>query len=282
LEHSSNEILRNYLSGALSETDTNACERHLAQCDVCRKQLAILVGLLDQELSSQEIAIVDLADAAVADHSPVSRGSFKVVPRPQSRFLPSRWMAAAVAASLVVAIVGAWLLVKNRPEAATQFVWSERTFEGRVSGQPYSEFIRIRTELPVEKEPPAATDPALAGASSLDLGRFYLRHHDFAQAINYLKMAKKTDPASAAVHSDLGVAYMESGREGALDDALSEFEEALRLDPQYAPALFNKAILYERMGRFREAEQQQRLYLQIDSDSGWAREVKSRLQASPR
>ena len=37
-------------------------------------------------------------------------------------------------------------------------------------------------------------------------------------------------------HSDTGVAFLERGQDGAFAEALSKFEQALRLDPRHEPA----------------------------------------------
>jgi tetratricopeptide (TPR) repeat protein len=116
------------------------------------------------------------------------------------------------------------------------------------------------------------------GMSDVELGRFYLQHNDFDRAARYLAAAGKDQAPD--LHNDLGVAYLEQGDPGSLEKALHEFEAALNISPRYEPALFNIVLVYERLGRFQEAQERANLYLQVDSMSGWAKEVQSKLELS--
>ena len=100
--------------------------------------------------------------------------------------------------------------------------------------------------------------------------------NDVAAAVIHLEMAEATAPNSVELHNDLGVAYMESTGDSALDKAIGEFQRALDLNPHYAR--FNLALAYEREGKFSQAEQQLHEYLQLDASSSWAKEVRSKLQ----
>ena len=71
---------------------------------------------------------------------------------------------------------------------------------------------------------------------------------------------------------------MESTGNGGLENAVTQFKRALELNPGYPPARFNLALAYERLGDFSHAREQLNLYLQRDANSGWAGEVRSKLQ----
>lgn len=281
MTHYTNESLGDYLSGVLPEKDETDCERHLARCDTCRQQLSFLIRVMDDDLAPDEAAVIDCVEAFGPKRFQPFGEPSRVSARLQSWFSPG-WRLATITAGLIAVVSVTWAFWLSGGSRPPRLASIERTFEARIAEQPYSEFVRTRNQSRVEEDRSGPSELTRLRASNADIGRFYLMSNNFAQAISSLEAAKKDQPASSQVRNDLGVAYMESGTEGSLQKALGEFEEALRLTPRYAPALFNVALVYERLGQFPEAEQWLRLYLQADQDSGWAREVRSKLQASGR
>lgn len=61
---------------------------------------------------------------------------------------------------------------------------------------------------------------------------------------------KKSGGMSAKEHTQLGVKYWEQGRS---DDAIREYKEALRIDPNYALARSNLGHIYDQQGRLDDA-----------------------------
>ena len=119
-------------------------------------------------------------------------------------------------------------------------------------------------------------------ADSHEMGRFYLIQKDFSTAVRFLEMAEREVGAPPEVHNDLGVAYLESGDSARLRKASVEFMHALDMDPRSAPAAFNMAMFYERQRDAQRAESQWKKYLELDSESPWAKEARSRLQGLSR
>jgi Flp pilus assembly protein TadD len=62
-----------------------------------------------------------------------------------------------------------------------------------------------------------------------------------------------------------------------LAKAKNEFEHALALDPQFAPAIFNLGILSTLAGSTSDARNYWERYLRLDNLSGWAEEARERL-----
>lgn len=65
------------------------------------------------------------------------------------------------------------------------------------------------------------------------------------------------------------------------DDARSELQTALALDPGFLRARFTYALSLERLGRSQEAREAWEEYLQLDSSSAWAAEARSHLRLLP-
>ena len=63
--------------------------------------------------------------------------------------------------------------------------------------------------------------------------------------------------------------------------ALAAADTALRADPNLAEALFNRALILERLGLTDEARRAWQRYLEVDPSSPWAGEARARLAALP-
>ena len=75
---------------------------------------------------------------------------------------------------------------------------------------------------------------------------------------------------------------MEVGGEQNVRKAADAFRRALELDRDFMPAVFNLSLAYQRLGALPDAESQWRRYLQLDDTSGWASEIRSKLQSMSR
>ena len=86
----------------------------------------------------------------------------------------------------------------------------------------------------------------------------------------------------ARTQSDLAAARyaaaVQSGHTALLSSALAAANEALRADPRLPEALFNRALILERMGSIPEARQAWLHYLEVDGSSPWSAEARGRLK----
>jgi len=105
--------------------------------------------------------------------------------------------------------------------------------------------------------------------------------------------AKAADPAKpedalmkAEAHYELGVMHHERVFES-LDQAISEYETAVQLKPDYAEAHFNLGLSYHTKAKlgiddqklYRKAIEQYRLYLKYDPQGEWADKAKQNIRA---
>jgi tetratricopeptide (TPR) repeat protein len=270
LQHIADDILKQYYDASLSGREMAECEKHLVKCDTCRSGFAVFVRLLDANVSADEASILDKAEAELPSSTPAGHG--------RTAFNPFVKLT-VIAASLVLAAGVAWLLFFAPEAGQNRSAASGRTLEARLSGQAYSEFVHTRTGTSPETGRQAGQG-GLGGITGdhHEIGKFYLEHNNVAEAVVNLEMAEAAAPNSFEIHSDLGVAYMESPGDFALQKAIGEFQRALDLNSRYEPARFNLALAFERAGKFSEAEEQLQQYLQLDAGSAWAKEIRSKLQ----
>jgi tetratricopeptide (TPR) repeat protein len=81
-------------------------------------------------------------------------------------------------------------------------------------------------------------------------GLEYFSKNKFEQALKEYEEALKLYPSLAAAHNNMGSAYFALAR---YEEAARSFSEAARLDPLYAQAHFNLALALIKLGREREA-----------------------------
>jgi len=157
---------------------------------------------------------------------------------------------------------------------------------------PLTALAQDRTKAPAK--PPATTKPQGAPRAP--------ENTKPADPGNTAEKPKAADPAKpedalmkAEAHYELGVMHHERVFES-LDQAISEYETAVRLKPDYAEAHFNLGLSYHTKAKlgiddqklYRKAIEQYRLYLKYDPQGEWAdkakqniRAVEARLQVSP-
>lgn len=100
------------------------------------------------------------------------------------------------------------------------------------------EYKRIIAEDPQNYE-------ALVG-----LGNLYFDNQQYQQAVEYYRRALKIKPDDPNVRTDLAICYTYLDL---LDLAASELKQVIEKYPNHAQAHFNLAIVYQRMGRIKDA-----------------------------
>jgi tetratricopeptide (TPR) repeat protein len=81
------------------------------------------------------------------------------------------------------------------------------------------------------------------GTISCSLKEYKKAADDFSKALHY-------GPETAAIHNNLGYAYMKAD---SFDSALTEFDSALKLDPKFAEALSNRGFTRLQLGQIEDA-----------------------------
>nr|BBH93381.1 hypothetical protein KTA_15800 [Thermogemmatispora argillosa] len=102
--------------------------------------------------------------------------------------------------------------------------------------------------------PPDSTStqaqPPSPVADLLGQGQAYLGQQRFNEALTCFNEAIRLDPTSVAAYINRGILYQQQGQ---LKLALSDFNQAIRLDPASVVAYINRGVLYQQQGQLKLA-----------------------------
>lgn len=268
------EILAAFAEGRLSGARRDSLITHLDACEECMTEVALAIRAHARE------------------------GNV-------SRFRRSGWRIAAAAAAFAVVLAGGLLAGKawretHRPPIARLVALaprSARVVEPRLTGgfawAAYHGGARAQAE-PVDAEQMKLTGVAgeLIDRASHDpeaeaqhaAGVALVLVDQPLAAITRLE-ALAAASNDAKVWSDLAAArYAAAGnlqRTSLYPLALAAADRALRIDPALAEALFNRALILERMRLTAEARRAWMRYLEVDRSSPWATEAQTRVARLP-
>ncbi len=210
----------------------------------------------------------------------------------------SRWWLAA-AAAVLIAIIALPLLRQRDPigRLAALTPRSERGIEARLSGG----FVWAPYHGPMRSNDTAVSSARLklGGVAGDVIDRANNDHSAEAQhaagvamvlvekpeeAVARLEVAARTSH-DAKTWSDLAAARyaaaVQLGRASLYPTALAAADSALRIDSNLPEALFNRALILERLGLTAEARKAWLRYMEVDSSSPWANEARERLRKLP-
>lgn len=223
--------------------------------------------------------------------------------RPQSSSVSlgdRRWWLAAAAAALIAIVAVPFLLHRNDPIAKLVALAprSARVVEPRLTGGfTWAEYAGA------ERATSSAADAQqmkLAGAAGelveqADRDRDASAQHAAGVAMVLVQRpadgiarleAAANESKDAKSWSDLAAARYAAasqlGRASLYPAALAATDAALRIDPNLPEALFNRALIIERLGLTDEARRAWQRYLEVDPSSPWANEARTHLADLPR
>lgn len=242
---------RLYLLGKLTGDDAEEFERRLfTEEELVEELLAAEEELIDDfltgDLSTDDTAMFEknfLVTAerrqklrlgrAVRTYAKPSPALKKPIPSPapwswQRLFSSSLVRATAFASVILLAAFGIWRVAFYQSDvdkglAALNNAYREqRPLEVRVSQQNYARFSTFRSGEPdrvrtveldyAERYLRDAVRDDPSAHSRHALGKYHLLQSQFDQAIQQFEEALKTDPSNAAVYADLGATWLEKGK----------------------------------------------------------------------
>ncbi|MGZ8844355.1 MAG: tetratricopeptide repeat protein, partial [Pyrinomonadaceae bacterium] len=246
------ERLRRYLLGQLADDAREEVEKELLASDeVFQELLMVEDELIDEHLSGQldagELRAFEKNFLATPERNQKLKfglalnryvESHSAAAPPQQKTLPRSWAWAqslfssplrlAVAAVIVVGVAfGIWRIyfhqsdVDNGLQALNAAYREQRPVESRISGLNYAPFPQTRggperVDARARSRAEALLNNAVSESPNAvthhAIGKVYLAKRNFDDAIREFDEALKSDPSKAQLCSDLGAAWLEKGR----------------------------------------------------------------------
>jgi CHAT domain-containing protein/cytochrome c-type biogenesis protein CcmH/NrfG len=292
-------------TGLLPEAKTRELMKHAAQCGHCGPLLRdVAEALVDEATPSEEALLASLKSAR-----PEWRKTMAATLRDSAREGQQRtswwralfaWPTPAYAFAGIAAIaIVAWIGVRTlHPPSADQLLaeayTERRTFEVRIPGARYAPVRAERGSGSSSLDKPAALltaevlisqnlqrspdDPNWLQARA----RADLLDGNYDSAVKALQRALDARPDSRELLTDIGSAYFLRGsstdRKTDYGNAIEALGKALLKDPNNAIALFNHALVCERMFLYSQAVDDWEHYLRVDPRGQWADEARENLK----
>lgn len=274
------EQIAAFVAGNLSGDELTMVADHLRGCEDCRLILAE-AARVDRESEETDVAIEPVAPAAA----------------PPRRLSPW-WLAAAAAALAGMIYFVPWPgVVRRGNEGIARLVEAAprdgRYVEPRLTGGfAWAPIQPVRRDASDPLEPRQMKLVGVAGEVLEETANDPSVEAQHATAVAHLLAGRPNEASTvlgrlastndARVWSDLAAARYTAGvqmnQPTRFAEALAAADAALRIDPKLPEALFNRALIVERLGlreRARDAWQQ---YLAVDPQSDWAAEARRHLQ----
>lgn len=284
-------------AGTLPSEESMSYSSHAATCDACAKKLQVAIRISAPEITEEEKLILDSLPSFQREASVTPAKEETVVAKPvkpdeekkasrRSFWRPLSYSFASLAVLIVIGFLSLGLITDD---LLARGYTQKGTLEYRIAkASPPKEGTRragiAESEQPfslVLAELLIRTRLALNSSSSRWLGekgRFELIEGNLA-AIETLEKAHSADPKSENVAIDLASAYCMRGKPDDLLHAEDLLLTVLVQSSTNSVALYNLALTFELLKRSDKAIEQWNHYLDLDSNSSWADEVRRRLAA---
>jgi tetratricopeptide (TPR) repeat protein len=271
---------------------------HACECDSCGALLHAVVEDFSGEATSEERQSLEALESSKPEWRARMAGQM-VAASSRGRLIPMRitaWLARA--AAVVVAVGAGWLgwngWGTNDPARLIAKAYTEqRPFEFRIAGAENapvrvergaagSQFERPQALIEAEAKIARKLENDPANVRWLQLrARAELLARDPDAAIATLERAQAQKPGDPDLLADLGIAYALSAetpnRAADYARAAQVLVRSLAAKPDNAEAVFNLALVYQRMNFYADAERQWRRYLELDAAGAWRLEAQARL-----
>ena len=293
---SSEDDLRNLAAGLYPDPKAAELKAHAATCDHCGPLLQEYIEDFSDESSPEEQAFLERLRSSSPKwqektaRKMLSAGAEETTQSPRVKRVGVRRWVLGFSFVLLVAAGAAWLyplLVLHKANLAVEAEYRKgRPMEYRVAGVPYGPYARelgSHEIAPIIVIPNPERTPLLTANADL-------LHGEINNAKSTLEKALNKDK-SLSLLNNLAVAYaMEADAIRPTSEEAKKRQHEIYLyalaitgrvlsdNSSDATALFNRALILDRVGRRSEAPALLKQIEQVEQDIGWRQEAEAKLQ----
>lgn len=298
-------------AGVLAQEPSIQYLEHAASCPACAEELQYAMNAVigdaevPADLRQKLTTSTEAWQRRVAEQIATQQGPFA----PEQSAAPAvamqgrspsflsfpRFLAAAAALILAVGMGAFFWMRRGTPDTLIRQAYAQqRTIEMRIPGAGYGPVQVQRANIRSQISSPRAlleAEVQIKGGLEKSPGDADLLRQkaeadlltwNYQPAIETLNHAARVRPGSFALLVDLATAYFERAEATAspadYEAGLQYLGDAIRLEPSNPAALFNRAILYERLYFYDRAIADWEQLLKIEQDPGWRQEAEKRLR----
>jgi tetratricopeptide (TPR) repeat protein len=281
-------------AGLVGEGRRSELLAHASECDACGAVLGAAMSDFSMDLTEAEIGLLASLESSKPDWQRKMAKRMADISRERPAH-NRRWLPAAAAALLAVG--GGWLgwtqWIANDPARLLAKAYTQqRPFEFRIPGAAHAARRQERSAVTAFRRPAALFDAEATIAKELEKrpddvkwlelsARAEMLDRDPEYPISTLQRALERKPDDPGLMADLGMAYAlraaASNRNIDYAYAIDYLGRSLKAKPDDPVALFNRAVVNERMLAYDDAIRDWRRYLELDPSGPWREEAQQRL-----
>jgi CHAT domain-containing protein len=299
-------------AGILPKPEAEKLISHAIQCDHCAPLFKEATEDLASAATPQEEKVLQQLRSDRADWQNKAAQEMAVRSRQtigqrapvesSSEFIPGgipAWrLIAAACVLLAIALSTVWIIRRLRQPSINDLLASayseQRTLEMRIPAASYAPVRQergagrsslakpsslLRAEYLISEKLSTSPEDAEMLAAK---GRAEILEWQYSQAIESLKHSLDLSAESPELDTDLATAYVEraEAENRPLDygEAIEYLGKALGKNPEDQVAIYNRAIVEEKLKLYEQALKDWEHYLQIDSAGPWSAEARQRLE----
>jgi tetratricopeptide (TPR) repeat protein len=295
----SDDALRQLAAGLTPDDVASKLTQHAATCHHCGPLLRTYTEIFSDDFSPEEqAALASLKSGSAAWQKNTARKMLKqpVPPSPSPPPIFSwKWIMVPALPAVALIAAGFWYFQRDTPEKVEKLLaqaqTEQRTTEMRWPGASWSQYsVQRGTKFEAKSTSLMQTEIAVGRQAEKTLQKLawirivaekeIIAGHP-QNAIPALEQAVRSHPSSVPLLLDLAIAYFGQGEQTRSQESYEKSRDllssVLQREPTNTVALFNRALVYERLNAKGKAADDWKTFLKTEKDVRWLVEAQKKL-----